>query len=245
MERVHFSNLKQIGLSPAHFQASLAGRPATPAMRMGSLIHAMVLGGEYKVWEGDRRGNAWKEFESEHDGKLIVTSKEYDQAQGAAMAVMASDPAQRVLEGTQKEQSLEWDWLGRGCAGRLDAVNEKRVVELKTSSTSSPGRFGFHAIRMFYHSQLAWYQRAAGLDISGGDAYIIAVETSAPHAVTVFHLTDDLLACGDRICRVWMERLLSCESENKWPAYVQDIIPLDVPDTDDMSLVIDGEDVAL
>lgn len=252
MEPVHFSNLKQIGVSPAHYKASYGDRPPSPAMRMGSLIHALVLGGEYVVWpNGDRRGNAWKEFEAEHQGKLIVTAKEYDQAQGAAMAVLASDPAQRVLDGTEKEVPLEWEWLGRGCAGRLDAVGNGKVVELKTSSTSSPGRFSWHALRMCYHAQLAWYLRPASTmptredGESVKDAYIIAVETAPPHAVTVFHLTDDLLACGDRICRAWMERLLVCEEHDEWPAYAQDIIPLDVPDTDDTTLVIDGEDVEL
>ena len=50
---VHFSALKHIGRSPAHYLANLETDRDSPAMQLGRLIHAMVLGGApYAIWEG-------------------------------------------------------------------------------------------------------------------------------------------------------------------------------------------------
>lgn len=68
-ERIHFSALKQIERSPAHFRAGIVEPSAgSPEMDFGSLVHALVLGGEVIVYDGKRSGGAWAAFKALVDG---------------------------------------------------------------------------------------------------------------------------------------------------------------------------------
>lgn len=105
---VYFSDLKRMALSPAHVLAALQEPgPDTPALRLGRIVHALVLGGNFIVYDGDRTGNKWKAFQAivsgevvsvyhgprtgklwkayreEHSGETIVTQDEYDAAMEA------------------------------------------------------------------------------------------------------------------------------------------------------------------
>lgn len=64
LEAVHFSRLKLMALSPAHYLAAAERDEETPAKRMGTLVHARSLGGELVVYDGERTGNAWKHFKA-------------------------------------------------------------------------------------------------------------------------------------------------------------------------------------
>jgi hypothetical protein len=112
-EPVHFSRLKLMKLSAAHYLAAEDRDEETPAKRMGTLVHARTLGGELIVFEGARTGNAWKAFRglvggAEHfvydgahngnawkaakeqaAGRLIVSSVDVEQA-AAAIAIAAA-----------------------------------------------------------------------------------------------------------------------------------------------------------
>lgn len=72
-ERIHYSQLKYFERSPAHFRAACLGeRVETPAMRFGTAVHVLVLGGDAVVFPGEqRRGNAWKAFQAIVDGQDV------------------------------------------------------------------------------------------------------------------------------------------------------------------------------
>lgn len=234
--------------SPLHYLHSVQSEfEETRPMRVGSCVHALVLGGEYHVYEGERRGNAWKEFKVAHDdGKTIVTTSEFDDATAIANAVL-SDPVAAVVMAAPRETEIEldWTWLGRACAGRLDLVRPDLLADLKVSSTSELDRFQAQAIRMAYHAQLAWYLRALGRPLTSA-VYVIVVEDHAPYPVTVRRLTDRALEAGEKLCRLWMEQLLCCEQAGAWPGYAQSVVPLDLPEwADEQTLIIDGEEVAV
>jgi len=241
---VRFSLLKHIGRSPAHYRAALdGGREDTLAMRMGRLVHAMVLGGEYLVWDGTRRGKDWDRFEAEHLGQEIVTASEVEAAEPVAAAVAASELAAPLLDGC-REQTIEWEIGGRKCQGRLDVLNAAFITDLKSTTNAEPGWFSRHATKMGYHAQLAGYADgavAAGLAITPR-CYVVAVEMKAPHVVTCLELTDRALDMGRRTYRLWWERLMVCERSDYWPGYVEGVAPFDVPE--DEMLWIDGEEVA-
>lgn len=239
-EPLHFSRLKLMSRSPAHYRVGF-GEP-TPAMRFGTLVHTVLLGGDYAVWEGDRRGNVWKDFEAKHEGRLIVTSKEYQAALQCAEAVRADRVAAPLLEG-KHEQAWAATLYGRPCEGRIDIAGPRATVDLKTTSDASPWRFQRQCLALAYHAQLAWYQdarRALGED--PGEAYLIGVETKAPFAVTVLRITPRALDEGRRITRLWVERLEACELANEWPGYVQSAVDLDTS-TDDEIVFRDGEEL--
>jgi hypothetical protein len=241
IDELHFTTLKQMARSPAHLKAAVeTGWQPTRAMNLGTLIHALVLGGDFVVYEGSRRGKAWEAFEAEHGGSFIVTRKEYDEAQRAADAVREHPLAAPLLEGRK-----EWAWstkmYGRKCAGRIDVAG-RHTVDLKSTNDAEPGRFSRACLRMGYAAQLAWYQDARiALGEDPGEAFIIGVESKAPFAVTVLRVTPRALLEGRKMTRLWLERLAACEAADEWPGYVQSVVDLDI--TEDAGLIIDGEEV--
>lgn len=240
--RLHWSLLKLMAQSPAHvLYAATHEFDPTPHMRFGTLCHALTLGGDVVVYEGERRGNAWKAFQAEHEGRFIVTSSEHAEARVIADAVL-SDPVAAPLLAGRHEVAWEANMFGRPCGGRIDVAGPA-TVDLKTTNDASPFRFANACRRMAYHAQLAWYsdaRRALGED--PGEAFIVGVETKPPYLVTVFRVTPRMLEEGRKLNRLWLERLEACERANEWPGYVQSALDLDV--VEDVDLIIDGEEIA-
>lgn len=238
IERLRFSTLKRIAQSPAHLRHYVEhGQDAeqTAAQRFGTLIHALVLGGSVTVYLGERRGNAWKDFKSEHAGETIVTQSEHDTASRIRDAVFADPHAAELLKDAQTEQGFTCDMFGRTCGGTIDIVNPAGVVDLKSTHTADPRRFSRLALSMAYHGQLRWYSEAARAKklTTGTDASIIAVETKAPYLVQVFPLTPRCLTEAEKLICRWLEQLAQCEASGHWPGYSQCPVELDVePEAD-------------
>ena len=230
LDEVHFTNLKRIALSPAHYRAAADVGFDKKIFGAGRLLHYLVLGGDFVVYEGKRQGNAWKDFEKEHAGKDIFTRAEVNREQIVADAVRRHPIAGRYLEG-EHELEIKWDYLGRRCSSRLDVLNRKarRIVDLKRARTAEPDRFSRSAIGYGYHAQGAFYQDACEfIGVPVDEVMVISVEPVAPYAVTVFRMTAPTLLQGRKMNRIWMERLLQCEAANEWPEYAQDVVDIDV-----------------
>jgi hypothetical protein len=228
-----------MGQSAAHYIADQVVK--TTCMERGSAVDALVLGTSSVVaYPGKvRRGKEWEQWRSEQDPQaLIVTQKGLIVAEAMRASVLASPPAMQVLAG-KHQQEIEWEYLGRKCVSHLDvaAFDSSYVTELKSSQTSNPGQFRWKALKMAYHAQLAFYRLAVeyATGIKPRTAYIVAVESSAPYVVTTMRLTDRVLELGERMVRLWFERLLQCEAANEWPGYAQSIVDLDAPDDVDLN----------
>jgi len=242
-EPLHFTQLKRMAQSPAHYKAALLhSMEPTPAMRLGTLVHCILLGGDFTVYEGERRGHKWKDFAAENEGKTIVTLSEVDRATACAEAVRAHPIAPDLLKG-RHEVTVNWRQHGRECQGRVDVIGDGFITELKTASCTEPWRFTRGALRLSYHAQLAWYQDAcAAIGEDPFTAYIVSVETAPPYAVTVFRMTPRALEDGRKLTRLWLETLLTCERCDEWPAYAQSIVDFD--SDGEQTLIIDGEEIA-
>jgi exodeoxyribonuclease VIII len=246
---VRFSSLRAMARSPIHYvSAVLDGREDTLSMRLGRGTHAVLLGQPVAVFTGKvRRGKDWEAFRADSAGKEILNQREYDQARRIADSVHANDDATKLLFSPQvrREQRITWEFLGRECSGTPDAANYGYwLAELKSTVCSDPRRFERDGKFRAYHAQVAWYRRGmieAGLG-TPPDSFFIAVESTRPYPATVMRLTDRAIDQGERLCRLWMERLLACERANHWPGYVESIVDFDVEDSD-FSLTIDGETV--
>lgn len=246
---LHFSQLKAMGLSPMHYEHRLkVGREETRSLRLGIALDAGTFGTrEVVVYQGDRRGAKWKEFEALNAGpdKIIITAKEEPIVEGMARSLLARPDALELLRGT-RQQTIQWSILGRECEGTPDSFTEHRVTDLKTTRTAHPERFPREARKFGYTAQLSWYRH--GLHAAGfprpDRAFIVAVESVPPHPVTIFELTERALELGERTWRLWFERLRACEESNAWPPYTESFVPLDAPeDSEGFSLTIGGEEV--
>lgn len=245
---VHWSQLKHMAQSPAHYRYAVEHeRHDTRSFRLGRAVHSALLGGPLvTVWEGSsRRGKQFDAFKVEHAGAIIMLESEMDDVTNMVASVRSNANAMELLDGVH-ERELEWTWLGRRCAGRIDSVGDNRIVELKTDRCAEPGRFVRSGIRYGYHAQCWWYSN--GVVCSGlgtaAESYVIAVESAPPYPTSVLRMTDRALDIGQRMCRSYMERLLVCEALQHWPEYFDAVVPFDVPD-DDFTLTIEGEEVEL
>jgi exodeoxyribonuclease VIII len=237
---VNWSTLKEMGRSPAHYHHRLiTPRDDTSAMRMGRAIHAAALEPdafplEYTIYEGPRRaGKDWDEFARVNADKTILRAEEYETCLAVRDAVRRHKAARRMLRWGKAEVTLKWvDPQTRlRCKARLDWIAPGGVlIDLKSTRDGDPRVFGRLAERMGYHGQLAFYRR--GLLASGHDpapVYIIAVETEAPHDVSVFEVDEDVLLAGDLLVHDYLHQVRACRKRRSWPGRDPGVQKLDFP----------------
>lgn len=234
MKPVRFSHLKHMSRSAAHCRHAMeSGWEDTLAMRVGSGTHALLFDQPVAIYPGKvRNGKAWEAFEEENAGRCILNQSEHAKAEAIADAIGCNRQAFDLLFGGDvvHEQTIIWDQLGRACSGTPDVRSDRYIVDLKTTKCADPQRFTRDATFRSYHAQLAWYLDgvvASGLG-TPSEAYIVAVESTPPHCVTVLRLTDNAIDQGRRQCRVWFERFLSCERDDVWPGYVESVVDFDI-----------------
>lgn len=246
---LRFSTLKHIARSPLHYQHALTTTfEPTPAMRLGTAVHQIVLGGTSPeptkpkpvVYEGQRRGNAWKEFQAANPGVEIITIAEFEreleaieaeraQAQRIADAVLGDMRVQRILEGAVKEQRITTQLRGREFGGTPDVLKPSEVWDLKTTNDASLRNFVWDARRRHYFEQVTIYgDLARAAKVADPTEYgLIAVETKAPYAVTVFRLGPSQVDASRRTYTSWMETLANCEASGRFPGYSDAIETID------------------
>jgi len=253
MTPLRFRHLVATGLSAQHGKFVLDGGEdeETYAMERGTAVHALLFGSRKVIGyhEGKvRNGKAWEAFQAEHEGAEILTAKEFSKAARMAEAVRNNRLAMEILLNDQAvhEHTVDWKVLGRDCAGTPDVRAPGYIAELKTSVSAQPDRFRWQVLRMHYHAALAWYMQGVTLSGLGQPqaAFIVAVESSPPHPVTVHRLTPGTLDIGARLVRLWMERLLGCEASGEWPGYAQSILELDLTEQEDVPLIFGDAEAA-
>jgi hypothetical protein len=113
--RLHFSELKEHRLSAAHVKlACETAREVTRPMRVGyvcdRLVFSGAMGGGVVVYPGERRGNAWKDYQAEHAGECIVTAPEYADAVGRGRAGGCASSTSRAPKnsGSRSFDSSTW-----------------------------------------------------------------------------------------------------------------------------------------
>jgi hypothetical protein len=248
---VRQSNLKRMARSPLHYLDGLTTDHETRPMRVGFAVDARVFGAtSVVVYDGERRGNAWKTFQAENDGRRIITRPEDADAEPIAAAIKKGTSPQAVMArkllAGQHQVEIDWKYLGRDCQSHLDVLADRHIADLKVTNDVDPGRFVRHAQRMGWVAQGAFYRmaaRARGHVVD--DVYIVAVENKRPYDVLNVRITPEALAEADKQIRGWMERLLGCEATGEWPGQSQDVVDLlPFQGDEEVSLLIDGEEIA-
>lgn len=233
---VRFSHLRAYGRSAAHGQhARLAPKSdESYAIERGEAVHAILFGNKQVcAYPGAvRRGKEWDAFSAAHPTHVILTKAEYDKAIRMADAVRACKLAEPLLNGI-KEDTLLFNWMGMACRATPDVRGPDFLTELKTSASSDPTKFLWHARRMHYHAQLRFQEFGCEkMHIHVRDHWIVCVESEAPHPVTVFHVEPEALEEGEKLLMLWAERLRNCEASNSFPGYVECAVPLVWPKDD-------------
>lgn len=245
---LRIGDLAWIAKSPAHCKWHLdhPSKP-TPAMRLGSLAHAILLGKAMPVvYPGKaRRGKEFEAFKASYpEDEAIYLDSELEEARGIARGLMDHGEAFKLLLG-RREETVLWEFNGRTCRGTPDSFNtqESILTDLKTTVDAGPQRFPWQALRLAYHAKTAWYLdglRAAGV-ANLDRAFLVAVESKPPFSVATYELTERAIDFGRKLYRSWLEQFLVCERSGQWPGYPLGV--LDAPEDEGLTLEIGGEEV--
>lgn len=197
-------------------------------MKRGSAVDALIFGHKKVIgYPGkQRRGKDWDTFQAENQGCEILTASEYDKARRMADAVMGCVLAAPYMKGATQE-TIRFRWMGLDCRSTPDVKGDGFLTELKTSASSEPVKFTYHALRMAYHAQMRMQQIACG---DKRPCFIVCVESDAPYPVTVLEIDPKTLELGERLLVTWAERLKNCELSGHFPPYCQDVFPLIAPE---------------
>jgi exodeoxyribonuclease VIII len=208
-------------------------------MRLGRALHCMVLTPqEYRssflvAPKVDRRTKAGKaefaHFESLAGSRTILKTEEAEQLDAMVAAININTSVRDALhQCEQREVSVFAELSGVQCKGRLDAIGDETVLDLKTtSSTAGPQDVQSTIWKYGYGLQMAFYRRllrANGMDPS---RFLLAfVESSAPHAVAVYDLETEVMdiheARIDNLLTQWSVTLDVGESP-AWPDHIRTI----------------------
>ena len=156
------SGLKQWMISPAKYVASLEQPNDSPALRLGSLIHANVLGTDFESYAlkpnlRTKDGKA-KAAELIEQGKTLVSEDDLDIAESMAEVSWplfdhAKGKAEQAIFEEYKGLHLKgkYDWL----PSEPDSDGVLRIVDYKTTTDAT--EFPYHAWKYGYHIQAAYY----------------------------------------------------------------------------------------
>ena len=197
--------------------------PATDAMRRGTAVHSLVLGGPEVVridapdWRSvSARGERAR---AEAAGQVPVTAPEWEQVNGAADAVRAHPQARDLLAGALTEVSAFRVVDGVPCKGRIDALHPgAAVIDLKKTAKGADLRsFGRAAADYGYFRQGASYLDVLGHQIGDVPYYLVVVEEQAPHWVAVYELDPYDLTTGANEAHAARQTYRRAVETGEWP----------------------------
>ena len=236
-----FSSLKAFYKSPREFLAyKKRVLKETPAMRMGTLVHLLVLEPhlfpkQYAIFKGARRaGKEWEAFlEKYGEKRTIIKVSEYEEANKIAMAVKQHPTAQLLIRSCNKfEQMIEGNFEGIRLKGFVDAYCKTHIIDLKTCMDANPVKFSKVANDSLYNLQAAIYRKALKTKITkNADYFIIAVDKTEPFHVSVMRATNEFIETGEMLLERLLNEFKEWNGEDvgfEWRMQ-QEVFDLDVP----------------
>lgn len=240
LEAVNYSTLKEFAKSPLHYHHRLtAPRKSTKPMQRGTLTHTAILEPDrlpidFAVFDGERRGNVWKDYKEANAGRDIVTVPEYQVALRMRDAVRADPVAGPLVTGGDREAVIVWRDAASGilCKGRPDLIRPEHViVDLKTAANVRHFEFSKAVANYQYHVQAAMYSDGyERVTLKAPRYVIVAVESAEPYDVVVYELGDDVLGPGRDEYHRYLSQLKECRETDRWPGYAGGLaMPLQLP----------------
>lgn len=246
---LNFSRAKLLLQSPAHFISPPPIRDETNAMAAGTMVHSYAIQGiklphvirpendpeTGEKWHGQRKGcKAWIASQT----LPVFTADEVAEQAGMVAALEASTEFQAIRElCPQRERPAFATYRGVEIKALFDmegadASGTPMIADLKTCASGSPDDFARSAVKFRYALQAVWYSTVLslekGLEQRPGFLWV-TVESSAPHCVTVYSVSDEAWSAGqvqmDRI----IDRYLECTESGIWPGYGSGIQQLPWP----------------
>lgn len=172
--------------------------------------------------------NAYKDFQSKSEGKLIICGDALKEIEGMANAIDGHKDAKSLISGAEYEKSLFWTDPETGilCKVRPDIWHNNFICDLKTTQSGVYRDFQKSVYSYSYHIQAGMIQEALKhvLGIDMHNFIFVAVEKEAPYAVAVYQLDAMAISLGVAKFKNILQGIKKCQDENNWPSYPNSII---------------------
>ena len=229
--------------SPAHFWAYAKGlnpdaeeRPGTGALDLGKAVHAFLFDDADEIARivvrpdefPDYRTKAAREWrDAQRDsGNVIVDAPVLKSIRRMHDALEAEPGVAALLTAGEPEKSIIWQDAETGIwlKARPDRLPSDGILaDLKTTRDASPRGVQRSLSEYGYHMQMAL--AAEGLEAVGRapvtDAWLVFVESSLPHCVTVARIGDEMMEFGRMQCRRALRRIADGLNTGRWPGYFE------------------------
>lgn len=242
----HFSTLKHILKSPAHYQAAIQdkqekreldpeseeGKEERTRYIVGTLVHAMTLEGKdlRSLFAIKPKGMSFAKTE----GKIwkaeqtlpIITQDEADGAPRIAEAITKDPEAREILEQCPlREHAIVTELNGIRCKALLDGYGSDKqrmplIPDIKTCRDVSERAFADAIQNRDYDFQCEFYSRIvrANYKLEAVPNFVwITVENKRPYSVQCYYPDTDTWKSGRQKVDQAFERLMTCRASGKWP----------------------------
>lgn len=242
------SKLIHFNKSPLHFWHEVFSKKAPQktadvikkvnALEFGNALHTYVLerddfDNRYITMPKINRAttvgkNAYKDFQSKSEGKLIICGDALKEIEGMANAIDLHKDAKSLISGADYEKSLFWTDPETGilCKVRPDIWHNNFICDLKTTQSGALKDFQKSVYNYSYHIQAGMIQEALkhvlGVDMQ--NFIFVAVEKEAPYAVAVYRLDPLAVSLGVAKFKNILQGIKQCTETNNWPSYPNDLI---------------------
>lgn len=232
--------------SPAHaLHAMTAQQEATPAMRLGSLVHCLILepgqlNARYAVGpDAARNTREWKEWSAEQsEGKELLRASEYADALAMtrwlekkptlAKLVRAVGPVESSVLWTETDAMTGTQLHFRARPDKL--VQPGLLVDLKTTADISDRGIERTIANFGYNLQMALYmQGLAAVGYAVDHAVIVWVESAPPYEARATLLGESWLDLAEKELAVLKAKHAECITTGMWPGFPDCITDSEAP----------------
>jgi hypothetical protein len=221
--------------TPAHYRDYLDGPPRkeTPALFMGTAIHARVLepaefDSRYVIAPiSDKRSAEWKEFVAANPGRIPLTENQRAVIEGIAENVFKHNTASELLRRGLKELTVIWqdEETGLWLKIRPDCLclNSGTCMDLKSAEDADKHAFARACEKYNYDISAAMYLDGLRTVLKRDFDYaFLAAEKDGSRQISLYGASDEMLLRGHRRYREALATLAKCVRENRWPGYQPD-----------------------
>lgn len=237
IEALSASGLKYLAQSPAHYRITKDNPPEpTPAMRIGSAIHALKHGDQQVLGApcASRAAKAYKEMAEANPGAIVLLEEEVENTKRVVDALESHPLVKGLYKNGKVEVSGFWTdpETGIPCKARADFLRDDDVIiDLKTTTDASRHGFERSIMNFKYHWQSAWYLDGFGalLGKTLQNFVHIVVEKEAPYGIGVYVLDDGSLEKAREDIRKLKQIYADCLHTGEWPGYSVEIQNIGLP----------------
>lgn len=231
IEALSNSGIKDMLISPKYFRERVS--TSTAAMRLGTLIHALLLDPDemdnFAIYDGKTwASKGAKEFASANSMKSLFLSSELERAQ-LIVDRHAEDPILPGLLNTKmKEFVIQNNSYGIPCKAKIDFYKGTTLGDIKTCESLSTFRKSIFNYK--YYIQDNWYTRMAVSEGLVVKRFIfVAIETKEPYDIGYFATDHSARLLADKEIDSVIPRYRDCLKTDVWPGQVRAIETVETP----------------